>query len=929
MAQRRVYELAEELGFNRQELVTKINSLGLGFSVGNYMTALSPIEVDTLKRALKGDKKGQDGATKAAPARKRKVEPKAEEAAAAAPPAVATPVRRRKKADEPDVSASDAEERVALVKPMVRRRKADELEDEAVAEPALAPVEVKVEAKVVQAPEAKPVAEPPAVVAVKPEVVTEAPVESVPVQSEAKAEPKVIDETPIAADADVAAVATGEQPVDADAAQVEGDGAPIADRPPGHPQRPAAPKRGGAKVLGKISETVLLERLAAEGKDFTPGPARAREREATTETAGDASQRVRRSRTKRVVEGRDLYDPKARRTKRRGSRDSGRGDKRGKQQMLDIAQTAEHKKVIRIEDVVSVGDLAHQMGIKAAQVAMKLIESGMMATVNTTLDYDTAAIIAEDFGYTVENVAFDISNFYDTVADAEETLLARPAVVTVMGHVDHGKTSLLDVIRKASVTSGEFGGITQHIGAYTVQTERGETTFLDTPGHEAFTALRARGAKATDIVVLVVAADDGVMPQTVEAINHARDAKVPIVVAINKIDVPAANPERVKTALSEYNLVPEEWGGSTLFVEVSAKANLGVDDLLEAIHLQTEVEELKANPNREAQGLVIEAELDIGRGPVATVLVQRGTLKQGDLIVSGRFYGRVRAMIDDRAKPVSLAGPSCPVVITGLNGIPEAGEPFFVMTDEKAAKRITEHVAGQRRKENMASRSREMHGSLEDLSAMILKGELKELKLILKGDVHGSVEALKDAFAKLGNDEVRVRTIHHGVGGITENDVNLAASSEAGAIIVGFNVRPDNRAADTAEKFNVQILTHNIIYDAIEQVRSILEGLLSPIIEERILGHAEVRDTFHAPKIGTIAGCYVRDGILRRNARARLLRDGRIIYESSLGSLRRFKEDVREVKTGFECGTSMDNYNDIKIGDIIEVYEFEEVTATF
>lgn len=970
MAQRRVYELAEELGFNRQELVTTINKLGLGFSVGNYMAVLSSTEAESIKRALKGEKQAPAGKKAATP--RKKSAPKASESAAdkADAPVAAAPVRRRKKVEEPEVAKDEAGEDLKAVKPVIRRR--PQVEEE---EPAAVEVAAQAEPAVEVAETPEEVQEEPAVVAEEPVKVEESsePVEEVreeaaePAAAEVVAESEVqeqaaaevaktetpvaeqppvveeaVEETPAAAAEDVSAESETAAAESAEPATVaeESKERPVAaapptapavpsSPPPGHPSRAPA-KRGGAKILGKISETVLIERLAAEGKDFTPGPARSRqERDATDSSdAGIPSTTRRRSSAKRVVEGRDLYDPKARRSKRRGSRGSSRSEKKIRPPMPEIAETAEHKKVIRIEDVISVGDLAHQMGIKAAQVAMKLIESGMMATVNTMLDYDTAAIISEEFGYTVENVAFDIGNFYDVSPDPAETLKPRPAVVTVMGHVDHGKTSLLDVIRKASVTTGEFGGITQHIGAYIVQTERGTTTFLDTPGHEAFTALRARGTKATDIVVLVVAADDGVMPQTVEAINHAREAKVPIVVAINKIDKQAANPDRVRTALAEYDLIPEDWGGNTLFVEVSAKQNLGIDDLLEAIQLQADLEDLKANPDREAQGLVIEAELDIGRGPVATVLVQRGTLKTGDIIVSGRFYGRVRAMIDDRSKQVTLAGPSSPVVITGLNGIPEAGEPFFVVADDRAAKRITEHVASQRRKENMASRAREVHGSLEDISAAIKKGELKELKLILKGDVHGSVEALRDAFAKLGNDEVRVKTIHSGVGGITENDVNLAASSEAGAVIVGFNVRPDSRAVDVAEKYNVQIMTHTIIYDALAQVHSILEGLLSPIIEERVLGHAEVRDTFHAPKVGTIAGCYVTDGVLRRNARARLLRDGRVIYESTLGSLRRFKDDVREVKTGYECGTSLENFNDIKVGDIIEVYEYEEVSAT-
>jgi translation initiation factor IF-2 len=452
---------------------------------------------------------------------------------------------------------------------------------------------------------------------------------------------------------------------------------------------------------------------------------------------------------------------------------------------------------------------------------------------------------------------------------------------------------------------------------------------LDTPGHEAFTALRARGAKATDIVILVVAADDGVMPQTVEAINHAQDAGVPIVVAINKIDKPTANPDRVKQALTEYELVPEEWGGTTLYVEVSALQGTNIEGLLESVSLQAELEDLQANPNRNAQGIVIEAELDTGRGPVATVLVQRGTLKQGDIVVSGQNYGRARTMHDDRGQEVDSAGPSQPVEITGLSGVPEAGEPFFVVDEESDARAITENVEQQRRKEEMASRAKDVAaGSIEDLSAMIQEGEIKELKVILKGDVQGSVEALREAFNDLGNEEVRVQVIHSGVGAVTENDVNLAASSDTAALIVGFNVRPDRRAQEIAEEHGVQVLTHSVIYDAIDQVRNILEGLLEPITEEVILGRVEVREIFKSNQAGTIAGCYVRDGEVKRDAHARLLRENRVLYETELASLRRFDDDVKEVREGFECGISLVGYDDIKEGDEIEIFEYREVSAT-
>lgn len=926
MPKQRVYELAKELGLNKQELVSTINSLELGFSVGNFMTVLSPEEVKAVKRAV--DTNGEDRSAKAPEQKLPAPDVKAE---GEAQPTMIR--RRRKKVEEPE------EELDVLSPTLMRRRKTNEEPSEA---EALREEEVLPEAAP-QGPteETEPEA---AEVTQAPEVASD---EEPEVEADESVGEEALDEEPSAEESETAEStepsaeaiearkeeAVPEKVVEdepaeevASEAMREPEKEKVEDRPKPAPtpRQPARPKRagGGARVVGHINENVLKERLAAEDKDFSPGPSR----KSRKSSGRSSSQRRRQGRTKRVVESSELYDAKSRRSRRRGSR--GR-QKQKKQQTTEITQAAEHKRVIRIEDVISVGDLAHQMGIKAGQVAMKLLESGMMATVNTTLDFETAALIADEFEYSVENVAFDISNFYDTSPDAPEDRKPRPPVVTVMGHVDHGKTSLLDSVRVTSVTAGEAGGITQHIGAYMVETEAGMITFLDTPGHEAFTTLRMRGAKATDIVVLVVAADDGVMPQTVEAINHSRAAGVPIIVAINKIDKPTANPDRVKTALSEYELIPEEWGGKTLFVEVSAKERINIDGLLEAIVLQAELEELRANPDRAAQGIVIEAELDIGRGPVATILVQRGTLKQGDIIVSGKFYGRVRTMTNDLGKGIDAARPSQPIEITGLNGIPEAGEPIFVVDEEKDAKRITEHVTAQRRKETMASRAKEAAGSLEDLSAMIREGEMKELKVIIKGDVQGSVEALKEAFGKLGNEEVRTKIIHTGVGGVTENDINLAASSEAGAVIVGFNVRPDARAAEVAEKYGVQVVTHSIIYDAIEQLRSILEGLLSPIIEEDVVGHAEVRDIFSAPRIGTIAGCYVTDGILKRNAKARIVRQGRVIYESTVESLRRFKDDVKEVRSGFECGLSIENYNDIKLGDVIEVFEHREVSAKF
>lgn len=920
--QRRVYELAQEVGLNKQEMVTRINGLGLGMQV-NPMSWLSEADVVKIKRALspgEAHAEEESGSSTKKKGTRKKIEEVAVKPVVAEPEVeIAEPVavRRRKRVDEEEDYDPIPRPRIVV--------------DETPA-PIPAPAAVKV--AVEEAPEPSPVdVAPPAPVEVKavtaePEKVEEAAVvaEAPVVVTETVAATPTVDAPEPVVPAEPAPVARTERPFVSSRQDRRGTGArneepfvpaKVIQKAPEKP-RPA----GGAQILGTISQTVLIERLAAEGKDFSPGPKRAAAKKPGEDPAA--------GRSKRIVEGRDLYDAKSRRTTK-GRQKNGKDAKGGRGQIVQApvaAPQAEHKKVIRIEDAITVGDLAHQMGVKAGQVAMKLLEGGMMANVNTVLDFDTASLMAEEFGYTVENVAFDITQFYDTSPDPEETRIPRPPVVAVMGHVDHGKTSLLDAIRSSSVATGEAGGITQHIGAYQVMTSQALMTFLDTPGHEAFTALRARGAHATDIVILVVAADDGVMPQTVEAINHAKAANVPVIVAINKIDKEGANPDRIRQALSDYGLLPEEWGGKTLYVEVSAKKMINIEGLLDAIMLQSEVEEFRANPERDAQGVVIEAQLDVGRGPVATLLVQRGTLKPGDIVVSGQYYGRVRTMNDERRKLQLKAFPSQPVEVTGLGGVPEAGEPFFVVPDEKDARRITQHVQERRRKEEMASRAKDSSTgtSLEDLSAMIREGELKELKVIIKGDVQGSVEALRESFGKVGNAEVAVKVIHSAVGGITESDVNLAASSENG-VVIGFNVRPDPRANEMAEKYGVKILTFSIIYDAIDRIRLMLEGMLAPIIEESSLGRAEVRETYTSPKSGTIAGCYVTEGLLRRNARARLLRNNKIIVESNISSLRRFKDDVKEVRSGYECGLSLHNFNDIKIGDVVEVYELKEVAA--
>ena len=586
------------------------------------------------------------------------------------------------------------------------------------------------------------------------------------------------------------------------------------------------------------------------------------------------------------------------------------------------------KRVIRISDAITVGELAKRMGVKANDLIKELMRQGTMVTINHPLDYETAAILASEFNYEVENVAFDeevalVSGQLQGEAQKEEDLLPRPPVVTIMGHVDHGKTSLLDAIRMANVTAGEAGGITQHIGAYDVEIDGKKISFLDTPGHEAFTAMRARGAKVTDIVILVVAADDGVMPQTKEAINHSKAAGVPIIVAINKIDKPDANPDRVRQELTEFGLVAEDWGGDTIYSEVSAKQKLNLDHLLEMILLQAEVMDLRANPNKRAKGAIVEARLDKGRGPVATVLVQEGTLRIGDPIVSGAHFGRVRTMSDDRGNRVEAAGPSVPVEVTGLSGVPEAGDTFHAVDDEKTAKEVAQHRQQKLREAELAKTSKI---SLDQLYARMQLGDVKELKVIIKGDVQGSVEAVKDSLLKLTTDACRLIVLHTGVGGITESDVTLASASDA--IVLGFNVRPEIKAAALAEGEGVDIRLYSIIYDAVADIRDAMEGLLAPTLREKSLGRVEIRETFNVSKVGTIAGCYVLDGKVLRGAQVRLVRDNVVVWQGKLSSLKRFKDDVREVAAGYECGMSLENYNDIKVGDIIEVFEMESIKTT-
>mgnify|MGYP000377096741 CR=1 FL=1 len=576
---------------------------------------------------------------------------------------------------------------------------------------------------------------------------------------------------------------------------------------------------------------------------------------------------------------------------------------------------------ITIPDEITVGALAEKLKVNATEVIKRLMTLGVMASISQSIDFDVASLVAEDLGakVTKEIILTEEDKLFNDVEDDEKDLVPRPPVVVVMGHVDHGKTSLLDAIRQTNVIETEAGGITQHIGAYTVKINDKQITFLDTPGHEAFTAMRARGAQVTDIAILVVAADDGIMPQTIEAINHAKAANVPIIVAINKIDKDTANPERVKQELTEYGLVPEEWGGDTICVNISAKKKINIEALLEMVILTAEIKELKANPNRRAKGTVIESRLDKGRGPVATVLVQNGTLHVGDFIVVGTCYGRVRAMLDDHGRRIKSALPSTPVEITGLNEVPEGGDIFYVVDDERAAKNVVESRKAKQKAEKQAANK----VSLDALFAQIKEGNVKDLNIIVKADVQGSVEALKQSLEKLSNEEVRVKVIHGAVGAVTDSDVMLAAASNA--IIVGFNVRPAAGVMESAAMNKVDVRLYRIIYEAIEEIEAAMKGMLEPKFKEVILGHAEVRQVFKISGAGTIAGCFVTDGKIQRNSQVRIVRDGIVVHDGSLSSLKRFKDDVREVLANYECGMGIEKFNDIKVGDVIECYIMEEI----
>lgn len=696
-------------------------------------------------------------------------------------------------------------------------------------------------------------------------------------------------------------------------------------------------KEADAEVAAKTADAVAAEPPAAPAAAVDPSivvEGTIHKPAAPTGDAGDKAKKGAKKPAKQVV----WQDPTARKRtiKTRGDASGGLGwrdrkvhrtshKQEGDQQHGFTAPTEPLVKDVLIPETITVADLAHKMSVKAAEVIKTLMKLGTMATINQVLDQDTAIILVEEMGHVGKRAKLDEPDAYLEESSTKVEVIAEPRapVVTVMGHVDHGKTSLLDYIRRTKVATGEAGGITQHIGAYHVETPRGMITFLDTPGHEAFTAMRARGAKVTDLVILVVAADDGVMPQTAEAIHHAKAAKVPLIVALNKIDKPEANAERVKQDLAAQEVVPEEWGGDTMFVEVSARTGQGIDSLLERILLQAEVLELRAPKDAPAKGIVVESRLDKGRGPVATVLIQSGTLKRGDIVLAGAVFGRVRAMLNEAGDAIDSAGPSIPVEILGLSDVPAAGAEVMVLGDERKAREIALFRQGKYRDVKLA---KQQAAKLENMFDQMSEGEVKTLSLIIKADVQGSYEGLTHALGKLSTDEVKVNIVHAAIGGITESDINLALASKA--VVIGFNARADAAARKLAESSGVDIRYYNIIYDAVDEIKAALTGMLSPERKESTLGLVEIRQVFRISKVGAVAGCYVLEGLIRRSSKLRLLRDNVVIHEGELDSLKRFKDDVREVKAGFECGLSLKNFNDIKEGDQLEIYEVVEVARS-
>ncbi len=958
MAKIRVHELAKEFGISSKEMAARIKDLG--YPIRNYMSTLEEYEARDIRKRLKlqeqeesKDSEGQAKPNKVIRRRhkvlhikkvilKKKKEPeegsREQEAVETAPP-----VEAEKTVEEKPVST---------VTPTEEKPEATE-------------VETQQERVVEKAPEEKPVEEKkeplariirPAPSAVKPEEPEEKGVQ----EKETAQEVEKIEEEVSTATTETSVEVSEEKPETKEAKETEEASAKSEEVseeqvPEVKPEKESAEKvqakkkepKSFVKILDRprieIPKTTKEERptpkpekrsrsSARKGVGAQPGAMASGPPPAPTKT---------KKKGKRVVKASDLESlgkkrkPLKRKAKResirrildeeagvsRVGRKAAKASKAEKEKHVGTAPIRAEKRKVQMSETIQVSELAKKMGVKVGEVIMKLMGLGVMVTANQTIDYDSAALVASEFGYEVEQkgVAEDIIQMQQQVEGGEP--VPRPPVVAVMGHVDHGKTTLLDAIRRSDVAAKEAGGITQHIGAYEVQLPSGsQVVFLDTPGHEAFTSMRARGASVTDMVILVVAADDGVMAQTREAIDHANAAGVPIIVAVNKIDKPGANPDKVKKELAELGLIPEDWGGETIFVNVSAKKGTGIEDLLEMMVLQAEVLELKADPERPARGHVIESRLDKGRGPVATLLVQEGTLHVGDPIVCGLHYGKVRAMINDKGEKVDSAGPSSPVEVQGLSGVPEAGSEFVVLPNEKKAREVAEY---RQRKAREAELAKSTRMSLETVFEKMKEQDLKVLHVVLKADVQGSLEALSDSLKKLSTDKIKIDIVRGGIGAITESDVLLASASDA--IIIGFNVKPSPQAKQLADQEHVDIRFYDVIYHALEEVKSAMTGLLEPVFKEVVLGRAEVRQTFHISKVGTIAGCYVLDGLVKRNALARLLRDNVVVYKGKIESLRRFKDDVKEVQAGYECGIGLEKFNDIKVGDVIEAYELEEV----
>jgi len=859
MAKIRVYELAKELQMENKALVDLIREMGI--EVKSHSSSLTDEEVSLIKGHLKG--------TKSLVVEEQRIK--------------STVIRRRKKIVEVEPAVEPpAEKPLPETRPEADRLEVTGAEQEPLKEPISEeivekePLPGKKEKKEVE----KEIAHPTTVTKLYP----------VKPLKPAKETPAKV-------------IRRGEAP-----AKVIRPAEPVVKvvQPP---RSTAQPVKTEEPKADKVDKETLKEKISPKRKS-----------KISKVTAEEEAAKAKVFKKKReILERADLYDDSGKEARAYRTGKGGKIPVR-KFKKTEITTPKAIKRRLKISEAINVGELAKRMGIKSGELIKKMIALGLMVTLNQSIDFDTATLAASEFGFDVEKVYLEEEQILKLHADLLEELQTRPPVVTIMGHVDHGKTSLLDVIRKTNVTAGEAGGITQHIGAYHVHLDKGEIVFLDTPGHEAFTAMRARGAQITDIVILVVAADDGMMQQTKEAVDHARAAGVPIIVAINKIDKPNANPDRVKRQLGDYGLVPEEWGGDTIFAEVSAKTAVGVDNLLELILLQAEVLELKANPNKLAVGRIVEARLDKGRGPIATVLISGGVLKTGDPFVCGIHFGKVRALFNDWGQKVDQALPSIPVEVHGFNGVPLAGDEFVVCEDEKTARQIGE-ARLQRKREAELSKTSKV--TLEKLFEQIQEGQVKELNIILKADVQGSIEAISEALHKLSTPVIKVNVIHSSPGTITETDIMLASASKA--IIIGFNVRPNHKVQELGEQEQVDVRFYDIIYQLVSDVKDAMVGMLEPVHKEVVQGHAEIRELFHVPKVGAIAGSFVIDGTIERNAKARLLRDQVVVYDGRIASLRRIKDDVKEVAAGYECGIRLEDYNDLKLGDIVEAYILEEV----